>query len=324
MPDALQNPLRTLLPEYGLPPDAPLRLLNRSENETWLAGDRDGAIVLRHHRAGYHTRAEIAAELAWLTALQGHAALRCPRPLPDATGEMIQTAAGRPVVAFAHIAGREPTAEDDLHPWFEALGEATAHLHAHARHWPRPPGFTRKRWDAETILGPHPHWGDWRAVPRLEAQAHPVMTHLAADLTRRLGDYGHGPDRFGLIHADLRLTNLLIDGSGLWVIDFDDCGFGWAMYDFAAAVSFIETDPRLPDLARRWCAGYGRVTPLAAADLAILPVLVMLRRVVLTAWLATRADSDTAREIGAARYTADTVRLAERFLSGGPARFMEG
>lgn len=316
--------LRFLLPGYGLPPDAPLRLLNRSENETWLAGEGDAMIVLRHHRAGYHTRAEIAAELGWLTALEGHGALRCPRPLPDAAGEMIRTAEGRSVVAFAYIAGREPTPEDDLAPWFEALGEATAHLHAHARRWPLPPGFTRKRWDAETILGPRPHWGDWRAAPGLESAAHPVMTRLAAELTRRLETYGHGPDRFGLIHADLRLTNLLIDGSGLWVIDFDDCGFGWAMYDFAAAVSFIETDLRLPDLADRWCAGYRRVVPLTAADMAILPVVVMLRRVLLTAWLGTRADSDTAREIGAAGYTADTLRLAERFLSVGPARFLQG
>ncbi len=320
----MTDALRTLLPGYGLSHDAPLQLLNRSENETWLAGEGDAMIVLRHHRAGYHSRAEIAAELGWLIALQGHTALRCPRPLSGAMGEMIQTAAGRHVVAFAHIHGREPRAEDDLAPWFDALGEATAHLHAHARHWTRPPGFARKRWDVETILGPRPHWGDWRAAPGLDRAAHPVMTRLAAELTRRLGVYGHSPDRFGLIHADLRLTNLLIDDLGLWVIDFDDCGFGWAMYDFAAAVSFIETDPRLPDLAHRWCAGYGRVAPLSAADVAILPVMVMLRRLLLTAWLGTRADSDTARDIDAVRYTADTVHLAERFLSVGAARFLEG
>lgn len=320
----MTNALRALLPGYGLPPDAPLRLLNRSENETWLAGDGDTLIVLRHHRAGYHSRAEIASELAWLAALQGHTALRCPRPLSDHKGEMILTAGGRHVVAFAHIAGREPRAEDDLAPWFEALGEATAHLHAHARRWPRPPGFARKRWDTGSILGPRAHWGDWRAAPGLDREAHPLMARLAAELTSQLDAYGHSPDRFGLIHADLRLTNLLIDESGLWVIDFDDCGFGWAMYDFAAAVSFIETDPRLPDLACRWCAGYGRVAPLTAADVAILPVLVMLRRVLLTAWLGTRADSETAREIGPAGYTSDTLRLAERFLSVGPAGFLKG
>ena len=320
----MTDALRALLPLYGLPPDAPLRLLNRSENETWLAGEGDGLIVLRHHRAGYHSRAEIAAELAWLTALDGQTGLRCVRPLADAAGGMIQIAGGRHVVAFAHIAGREPKADDDLAPWFETLGAATARLHLHARHWPRPPGFARKRWDTDTILGPRPHWGDWRAAPGLDHAAHPVLIRLAAELTRLLAAYGQGADRFGLIHADLRLANLLIDVEGLWVIDFDDCGFGWAMYDFASAVSFIETDPRLPELARHWCAGYARVAALTAEDRAILPVLVMLRRVLLTAWLGTRAESDTAREIGVAHYTAQTVQLAERFLSAGPARFLEG
>ncbi|MGL4321939.1 MAG: phosphotransferase enzyme family protein, partial [Paracoccaceae bacterium] len=123
--------------------------------------------------------------------------------------------------------------------------------------------------------------------------------------------------RFGLIHADLRLTNLMLDDAGLWAIDFDDCGFGWWMYDLAAALSFIETDPRLPALIEAWCAGHGGV---GAEDRAIIPSLIMLRRVLLTAWLASRADSDTAAQIGAADYTAGTVLLAERFLTLGPER----
>jgi Ser/Thr protein kinase RdoA (MazF antagonist) len=105
------------------------------------------------------------------------------------------------------------------------------------------------------------------------------------------------------------------------VIDFDDCGFSWWMYDFAAAVSFIEADPRLPELADRWCAGYARAAPLVAADRAMLPTLVMLRRLLLTAWLGTRADSDTAREFGGPAYAEGTVALADRFLTRGPARF---
>jgi Ser/Thr protein kinase RdoA (MazF antagonist) len=89
------------------------------------------------------------------------------------------------------------------------------------------------------------------------------------------------------------------------------------MYDLAAALSFIETDPRLPDLIAAWVAGHGHV---GASDRAIIPTLIMLRRVLLTAWLASRADSDTAAEIGAADYTAGTVMLAERFLAEGPGR----
>jgi Ser/Thr protein kinase RdoA (MazF antagonist) len=302
-----------VLPQYGLPQDTPMRLLNRSENETWLAGD---SLVLRVHRLGYHTEAEIKSELAWLLALQS-TDLRCVSPVTALDGSLLQTHAGRHIAAFAPIAAREVSAGDDLEHWFDELGRINAALHAHARGWQRPVGFVRKRWDVETILGPAPHWGDWRAAVGLDAPGRAVLQRLADDLTRRLAEYGTGAERFGLIHADLRLTNLMLDDRGLWTIDFDDCGFGWWMYDLAAALSFIETDPRLPALIAAWCKGHGHVSP---EDRAIIPSLIMLRRVLLTAWLASRADSDTAADIGAADYTAGTVMLAEQFLTLGPAR----
>ena len=44
---------------------------------------------------------------------------------------------------------------------------------------------------------------------------------------------GSKPDAFGLIHADLHLENALFDGDAVRVIDFDDCGFGYWLYDLA-------------------------------------------------------------------------------------------
>ncbi len=305
--------LRKLLPRYGIAADAPLRLINRSENATWMAGDR---LVLRVHRQGYHTAAEIASELAWLQALQA-TDLRCVVPVAAADGSLLQTLDGTHVAAFLPIAAREVTEGDDLIHWFTELGRISARLHDHARGWQRPADFQRKRWDVETILGPAPHWGDWRDAVGLDRPQHAVLQRLSDDLAQRLAEYGMGADRFGLIHADLRLTNLMLDDAGLWAIDFDDCGFGWWMYDLAAALSFIETDPRLPALIAAWCAGHGGV---GSADRAMIPSLIMLRRVLLTAWLASRADSDTAAEIGVADYAAGTAMLAERFLTVGPGR----
>ncbi|MGL5009838.1 MAG: phosphotransferase enzyme family protein, partial [Paracoccaceae bacterium] len=274
-------------------------------------------LILRVHRQGYHTDAEIASELAWLTALQSEPGLRCVKPVPDSTGTLLQHAADHTIVAFAPITGREVAEGDDLPHWFHELGTISARLHAHARHWQPPAGFTRKRWDCDTILGPNPHWGHWRDAPGLTDDGRATLACLAADLRARLAEYGSDTAQFGLIHADLRLTNLMLDDAGLIAIDFDDCGFGWWMYDLAAALSFIETDPRLPALINAWITGHGSTTP---ADRAIIPTLIMLRRVLLTAWLGSRADSDTATAIGAADYTASTVTLADRYLTEGPAK----
>lgn len=312
MSDILSRALQV----YGLPPDTPLTLLNRSENETWRAGN----LILRLHRQGYHTKAEIASELAWLTVLQDLPGLRAVRPIPGAQGPVTEIA-GRYLVAFAPIAGQELQPGDDLARWFGPLGDITARLHLQSRQWTPPKGFARKRWDAETILGPTPHWGDWRQAPGLDPKGTALLEHATGKLSDALHAYGTGPDTFGLIHADLRLANLMVDGDTLTAIDFDDCGFGWWAYDLAAALSFIETDPRLPDLITRWVAGYTRIAPLRDQDRAMIPALILLRRVLLTAWLATRADSDTAQSLGGPAYTLGTLALADQFLTDGLADF---
>jgi Ser/Thr protein kinase RdoA (MazF antagonist) len=308
--------LRRALPLYGLPEDTPLTLLNRSENETWRAGN----LILRFHRQGYHTKPEIASELAWLTALQDLPGLRAVRPIAGAQGPVTEVE-GRYIVAFTPIAGQELQPDDDLFPHFAPLGEITARLHLHARHWTPSTGFTRKRWDVDTILGPQPHWGHWRQAQGLDTEGVKLLTRATETLAAQLHAYGTGPETFGLIHADLRLANLMVHGDTLTAIDFDDCGFGWWVYDLAAALSFIETDPRLPDLIARWIEGYTRVAPLRPEDRAMIPALIFLRRVLLTAWLATRADSDTAQSLGGAAYTQGTLGLAEGFLADGLQHF---
>ena len=73
-----------------------------------------------------------------------------------------------------------------------------------------------------------------------------MLQNCADVLQKRLAEIGESSDHFGLVHADLRLANLLIDGEQLTVIDFDDCGFSWYLYDFAAAITFMQTSGEIP------------------------------------------------------------------------------
>ena len=312
--DRLRRLLATTLPRWGLPADTPLALLSVSENATFLA---NGRLVLRVYRQGYHTSAEMRSELDWIAALRGAGVVETPAPVPAQDGTLLQAlpdaGATRHAVAFAYMSGVEPAG--DLPARFRQLGGITARLHAHARDWVPPPGFVRKRWDVSTMLGHQPHWGPWRAAIGLDAAGEAVLAGVADRLREVLGAYGDGADRFGLVHADLRLTNLLADGARLGVIDFDDCGFCWHLYDFAAAISFIEHEPVVPVLMEEWLAGYRAVAPLRHADAAMLPVFVMLRRMLLAAWVASHAETPTAQSLGA-DYTRGTVALGRRFLAG--------
>ncbi len=118
----------------------------------------------------------------------------------------------------------------------------------------------------------------------------------------------------------MRAANLLVDGDRLGVIDFDDCGFSWFAYDFAASISFMETEPFIPELMAAWLDGYARVAPLDSEQAAALPMLVMLRRMQLTAWIASHSETPTAQAMGTA-YTAGTIDLADRYLA---ADFLKG
>ena len=308
---------------WGLSPATRVSLMNVSENATFLLSDRQARreVVLRVHRVGYSSAQEIRSELEWLSALRRDGVIETASPVRGGNGDWVHTLAspsGRPTrhaVAFERLPGREPQAGGEAPQWFERLGELTARMHGHSRSWDLPAGFCRKRWDMDAMVGENGHWGPWRAAIGLDAAGAAVIGKALSLVRRRLEHFGMGAGRFGLVHADLRLANLLVDGATLRIIDFDDCGFSWFMYDFAAAVSFIEHEALVPELLRAWLAGYRRVAPLAAEDAGEIPTFVILRRILLTAWIASHSEVPAARELGAA-YTAGTVLLAEEFMGG--------
>jgi len=315
----LEAGLRKALPRWNLAEGSDLSLLTISENATFRA--RDGAsgreVIFRVHRPGYHTRAEIGSELAWIQALSQERTVATLSVVPLADGSLIADIEDggdtRHVVAFGLLPGREPAEADDLPRWYRELGAVNARLHGHARAWTKPEGFVRKVWDYDAMLGNIQLWGDWRAGLGLDSAGRETLEHCALVLRERLEAYGKGEDRFGLVHADMRLANLLVDGDTLHVIDFDDCGFSWYLYDFAAAVSFSELEPFIPAVQQAWIDGYRSVAPLADEDCAMIPVFIMLRRLLLMAWIASHSETPTAQSMGEA-YTQGTVDLALAFL----------
>lgn len=319
---------RQALPHYGIGATdlRELSLLSLSENGTFLvryddptqATAQPAELVLRVHRPGYQSAASIRGELTWMGALRADAGISTPRLVPAADGsaavDLGPEASVRHVSAFALIDG--VTGEEAPERFsMRELGRITALLHRHASGWTPPPDFERFGWDLEACLGPAARWGSHVGAPGVAAADEPLLAEAADVVRERVEGYGRDRARYGLIHADLRLSNLMITPEDtLVVIDFDDCGWGWFVYDLAAAISWLEDDPSTPAAISDWLAGYAGVRTLDPTDLAMIPVFVMMRRLMLTAWLGSHPDSPPALALGE-RYGAGTVEIARRFLS---------
>jgi len=317
-PDALDHLAQHAISYYPPELQGQVKLLLHSENATYeVSGTQH--LVMRLHRPQYHEKIEIASELAWLSALN-RAGIMVPNARQGLDGELIQSVRyaslePRHVAVFDWIDGHEPNPDQDLNAAFARLGDITAQLHRHSREWQRPDWFQRMTWDHATMLGDHAHWGRWQDAPYLDDAGEVLLTEAMAHIGVRMAEYGQSEQRFGLIHADLRLTNLLLQGDDTRIIDFDDCGFGWFMHDLAAALSFFEHLPEALDWARHWLEGYSRESELSADDLDIVPDLIMQRRLQLLAWTGTHRGTPQAECLGA-EWVEHTVELARRYLEG--------
>jgi Ser/Thr protein kinase RdoA (MazF antagonist) len=266
-----------------------------------------------------------------MDALRAEAGVRTPRVIPAADGRLVVTvpepggvgpSTTRHCVRFEFLPGTEPGGSGDdpaLDPvlagvHFAELGEITARMHRHAREWSRPAWFTRFHWDYAAAFGDQARWGRWQDGIGVGPSERRILTRLDDVLRARLRAFGSGPDRYGLVHADTRLANLLVHDGSVSVIDFDDSGFSWYLYDLGTTVSFFEHEPVVPALVDSWLEGYQKAGRLSAEDRAEIWTFIMFRRLLLVAWIGSHRAVDIAAELGAG-YTQGSCDLAESYLS---------
>lgn len=311
-----------LVKHYDFSDDVTVEPLSLSENTILLVDDRARAekYVLRihSHRLDYHTEAMIASEVNWIRALRRESVVEALDPIADREGRFVQkldsSELDRPrcAVIFAFLEGVEPDPES-LAAGFVRLGEIAAHMHHQVKSWTPPAGFTRPTWSPDEIFGNCNGFGRWQDAMGMDREALDCLGRMVEVIERRLSALGRDSRHFGLVHADLRLANTLIEGDRTKLIDFDDCGFSWFTYDLATALSFIQDRPDVPDLIEAWLAGYRSVVELPRALEAEIPTVIMLRRVAELAWLNTRRHAEFSRNTEPG-FTSASCQLAEDYL----------
>ena len=180
-----------------------------------------------------------------------------PRARPGTDGDPLQVVTppddGPPlqVDVLAWIDGRSLAADGEEREVHRLVGRTSALIQQHGRTWRPPPGFSRPTWDVDALIGPRALWGDYADLAVLTADQRRLMHRAADRVRRRLDAFGRAPDRFGLTHGDLMPDNVLVADGVPYVIDFDDGGYGWYLYDLATLLADKVVDRVVRGDARR-------------------------------------------------------------------------
>lgn len=275
-----------------------------SENVTFRvsARDSDTDFVLRLHRPHYNSIEELDSERLWTRALRQDG-IAVPDSLQTLQGENYTlvdipgTGERRYAGVTTWIEGTTLQAYLEEHPdpvererSFRWIGATLARLHNHSARWQEPPGFTRRRLDLDALLGESPAWGCFWEHSSLTEAERSLLLEKRQEFRGALARYGEKPDNFGLIHADVDPNNIIRNGDRLALIDFDDLGYGWHMYDMALTLDEFLYARDLATLQSALIDGYREHRSLAAEDVAMLPLFLIIRGMALIGWYHERPE----------------------------------
>jgi Ser/Thr protein kinase RdoA (MazF antagonist) len=230
------------------------------------------------------------SELRWLGAIRRDTPLQVPEPVLSDQG----------YITLQPIEGLEEPGSVVLFRWLEGdlfaqplapgqvieAGRFLGQLHAHSRRFTPPDDFDRPRFDWEGLFGESSVYypGENRRIFTPEQIA--TFDAVANSMAPLMGDLMQNRNQFGLIHADFILKNILVTPAGIAAIDFDDCAFGFYLYDLAPLLLQLTDEPHYPELRRAWLAGYSEVYPIARADEDIIECMIAARLLDSCYWIA--------------------------------------
>jgi Ser/Thr protein kinase RdoA (MazF antagonist) len=268
------------------------------------------SFALRIHRAGYHSDAALRSELQWMQALLADG-FDVPVLVPSVSGNLFEMVAhpaipeARQVDLFEWVRGTQLGSVEggvDIDPrslaqTFCTIGTLAARLHNQSSAWRLPPGFVRHAWDLDGLVGEQPFWGRFWDLAALSDSERRLIARTRSELRLDLAKLPKTSANYGLIHADFCAENLLVDGERVRLLDFDDAGFGWHLFELATSLYFQRRETYFPELEAQLLAGYRQQRSLPEAEVARLPLFYTLRGFTYLGWVHTRQETATAREL---------------------------
>ena len=243
----------------------------------------------------------VKGEMTWLAALSREAGLPVPEPVLTSEGELVtrittpEVPQGRLVSLMRWIDGRRLTT--GFRPsHFRAWGRIVARLHEFSAGWQPPLGFERPVWDWEGQLGGR-YFDDGveELVASMPAHLKEPFQIVSQEVRQVTESLGTGPDAYGLIHADMYPENVMFKGDEAYPIDFEDCGFGYWLWDIAIALCLWPWTEEWHWMRDAFLEGYGQVRTLPEAQLQHLDLFMATQYATMVLWASLFIRNDPAR-----------------------------
>lgn len=286
-------------------------LIKMRENAVFRVDcEQDHKVVLRVHRQGYHSDAALRSECEWMDALDREG-IRVPRVVRSRRGlsfEVIGAATdaeGHRVDVIEWIGGQQLGSLEagvdgghaEISRKYRIVGETMARMHNQASRWRPGRGFVRHSWCEEGLVGERPLWGRFWELEALSLSQRRQLVDTRDAIRQDLLAMGKTADSYGLIHADLVPENFLVEGEDIRVIDFDDAGYGWHLFDVATSLYFLKAQPYFEVAKSALVEGYRRQRELSNLTLARLPLFLAARGTTYLGWVHERKGTPTAAEL---------------------------
>lgn len=270
-------------------------LIRNRENAVFRMALPNGAsAALRLHRIGYQSEAAIRSELWFCAALADHG-LPVPRPIPLPDAQPLVTLSnGRLASAVEWLPGKSlgeagvpllGTAQDQGAQHY-ALGRLLAEVHTATEALALPANFSRPAWDIDGLVGETPFWGRFWEHPALTAAEAATLQRARVFLRDALQSHDA---RLIPVHADVLRENILVDGAALALIDFDDSGLGFPLYDLGTVLSQNLYEPACAEISAALIDGYQTLRPAAPR---MVDVFTLARTLASVGWTMPRLAPD--------------------------------
>ena len=271
------NVLDKAADRYGTTPDK-ISHVGGEDNITYEY-ERDGeSFILRFTHSSHRTVELVKGEIDFLNYLADNDA-SVSRAVPSENGELVEVITLKnsyySVVAFKKARGIpavKMNIDVESSNFFLELGYTIGTLHALTKEYTPPHNCKRPEWHEDDF------YYSEKYVP-----SQSIIVEKSKTLMKYLFTLPKDRNSYGLVHADVNLSNMYIHNGKITLFDFDDSCYSWFAHDIAVALFFMIMDTDVQEkeqctysFLRNFMKGYNKKNSLTPFWLKHIPVFLNL------------------------------------------------